>query len=271
MTSPDSPAQREELEEGEEVEDDEAEAARAPESTASPVHAQDEASPAPMDAPPLPDEAPPLPDEAPPLPDEEPPDDGWEPLLDEKSGQWYFFNRFTQASQWENPRVPEASSVPAASGLGSHDRIGSSTTGPPGTSSPPKRSVAGGYDPKIHGNYDPTADYALEAQASDDEREGTESARLADPNSVYAAAGTFNRFTGKWQSSALTPDNFNDESKSKRQMNAFFDVDAAANSHNGKSLKEERQSKKLSKEEIKAYKEKRRAKKEEKRRAWLRD
>lgn len=54
-------------------------------------------------------------------------------------------------------------------------------------------------------------------------------------------------------------------------MNAFFDVDAAANSHDGRSLKAERSGKKLSKGELKTFKDKRKAKKEEKRRAWLRD
>jgi hypothetical protein len=218
------------------------------------------------------EEAPPLPEEeAPPLPDEELPDDGWAPVWDENAQAFYFYNRFTHATQWDNPRVPEASSVPASSsaaGLGSHDRIASSTTGPPGTSSPIKR-VAGGYNPAIHGDYDENADYAIEARIEDDDE--PTAAQLADPNSVYAAQGAFNRFTGKWQAATLTPDNFNDEHKSKRQMNAFFDVDAAANSHDGRSLKAERQGKKLSKDEVKAFKEKRRAKKEEKRRAWLRD
>jgi hypothetical protein len=54
-------------------------------------------------------------------------------------------------------------------------------------------------------------------------------------------------------------------------MTAFFDVDAAANSHDGRSLKAERRGKALSKKELKAYKDRRREKKEEKRRAWLRD
>ena len=54
-------------------------------------------------------------------------------------------------------------------------------------------------------------------------------------------------------------------------MNAFFDVDAAANSHDGRSLKEERSGKKLTKAELKKFKEKRKTKKEEKRKAWLRD
>lgn len=69
----------------------------------------------------------------------------------------------------------------------------------------------------------------------------------------------------------MNPEYHNDENKSKRQMNAFFDVDAAANSHDGRSLKAERRGKALSKKELQAFKNKRRDKKEEKRRAWLRD
>ena len=69
----------------------------------------------------------------------------------------------------------------------------------------------------------------------------------------------------------MGPEMHNDENKSKRQMNAFFDVDAAANSHDGRSLKAERRGQNLTKKELKAFKDKRRDKKEEKRRAWLRD
>ena len=48
-------------------------------------------------------------------------------------------------------------------------------------------------------------------------------------------------------------------------------LDAAANCHDGRSLKAERQARKLTKKEIKAFKEKTRLKKEEKKRAWLKD
>ncbi|KAL9106668.1 MAG: hypothetical protein Q9227_008320 [Pyrenula ochraceoflavens] len=209
---------------------------------------------------------PPLPDEQPPpLPSEKPPgaveDDGWEPVWDGNAQAFYFYNRFTNVTQWENPRVPEA--------LGSH--------APPGTEAPshtpqevtkPERPV-GGYDPSIHGDYDPNADYAKTHEST--ALETSNNAPTLDPTAVYAATGAFNRFTGRWQASELTPENFNDENKSKRQMNAYFDVDAAANSHDGRSLKAERAGKKLSRKEVKAFKEKRREKKEEKRRAWLRD
>ena len=209
-------------------------------------------------------EQPPLPDEvAPPLPAEAPPDDGWDPVWDATAQAYYFFNRFTQASQWENPRVPENQQV----GLGNHDRI---DKGPPGTEKEENIEIArrphGGYDPAIHGDYDPTAPYA---QAEDEDRDGGVAA--ADPAAIYAQSGAFNRWTGKWQRDEVNPENHNDENKSKRQMSAFFDVDAAANSHNGRSLKAERSGKKLTKQELKAFKEKRKEKKEEKRRAWLRD
>jgi hypothetical protein len=197
-------------------------------------------------------EAPPLPDEAiPPLPSEPPPaviqeDDGWAPIWEDSAQAFYFYNRFTGATQWTNPRIPEASA--------------------PGVEvpQPPAARPAGGYDPAIHGDYDPTAWYA---QPSEPEPSAAEQ----DPAAAYAATAAFNRFTGRFQNPDLKPENFNDENKSKRQMNAFFDVDAAANSHDGRSLKEERSGKKLTKQELKKFKEKRKAKKEEKRKAWLRD
>lgn len=216
----------------------------------------------PTNSPLLPSETtPPLPQEAPPIPK----DDGWDPIWDDTAQAYYFYNRFTQLSQWTNPRVPDPQT--SAPGVGNYDRIppppaAPGTTPPtaPPSETPPARPH-GGYDPAIHGDYDPTAPYAQPSPPPSDPSAST----------LYTATGTFNRFTGKWQPATQTPENHNDENKSKRQMNAFFDVDAAANSHNGKSLKAERAGKKLSKQELKAFKEKRRERKEERRRAWLRD
>ncbi|KAL8692204.1 MAG: hypothetical protein Q9218_002735 [Villophora microphyllina] len=216
---------------------------------------------------------PPLPQEnPPPLPAETPPaetkDDGWDPIWDDTAQVFYFYNRFSGVSQWTNPRVPNPSQQPGPPGVGNYDRIPQTQPKAPGTTTPPpqQRLRPGGYDPAVHGDYDPTASYAQEYQDPEDEP-----AQNADPTAIYAATGTFNRFTGKWQASTINPENHNDENKTKRQMNAYFDVDAAANSHNGKSLKAERSGKKLTKQELKAFKEKRKEKKEEKRRAWLRD
>ena len=209
----------------------------------------------------------------PPLPLELPPsntvDDGWDPIWDETAQAYYFYNRFNGASQWTNPRVPD--SQPLVSGVGNYDRMPDHAPGTTSenTSNSPARPH-GGYDPAIHGDYDPTAAYAQDLQTPFVD-EDTAGAVIVDPDAIYTATGVFNRFTGKWQPSTITPENHNDENKSKRQMSAFFDVDAAANSHNGKSLKAERSGKKLTKQELKAFKEKRKERKEEKRRAWLRD
>ncbi|KAH7071348.1 hypothetical protein BKA63DRAFT_418810 [Paraphoma chrysanthemicola] len=221
----------------------------------------------------------PLPyEDAPPLPDEPPPDqedDGWQAKWDESAHAYYFYNSRTGVSQWDNPRVPAATT----NTHGSYDRTPfsgatlPSTAGAPGTSSPPKRKW-GGYNPAIHGSYDPNADYARAAEEEEDEGEDSPAAVPGLPGvgtPGYVAQAHFNRFTGKFQQADAGPELHNDENKSKRQMTAFFDVDAAANSHDGRSLKAERRGKTLSKKELKAFKEKRHSKKEEKRRAWLRD
>lgn len=214
------------------------------------------------DAPPLPNEAlpdGPLPKEdvPPPLPSEpvpQPEDDGWDCQWDPNTQNWFFHNRFTGKSQWDNPRVPSSSTAAQ-----------SSLPQPPASEKP----AAGGYNPAIHGDYDPNAWYA---KGNDEDVAGPSSeVALADPSQGYGVTATFNRFTGQFQTGDMGPDRHSDEAKSRRQMNAFFDVDAAANSHDGRSLKAERSGKKPSKAELKAFKEKRRARKEEKRRAWLRD
>ncbi|KAK2748995.1 hypothetical protein FQN57_007278 [Myotisia sp. PD_48] len=208
--------------------------------------------------------APPLPDEdIPPLPNEPVPgeteDDGWDAMWDDNAQAYYFYNRLTGISQWTNPRVPD----PQAQ---------IQQPGPPGVTdnietNGSQSRATGGYDPSIHGDYDPNAWYAQKP-------EEVSSASIPgglDPTMMYTATGTFNRFTGKWQPADIKPENFSVENKSQRQLSTYFDVDAAANSHEGKSLKAERSGKRLSKKELKAFKDKRREKKEERRRAWLLD
>ncbi|KAI0166419.1 hypothetical protein GGR57DRAFT_25434 [Xylariaceae sp. FL1272] len=204
--------------------------------------------------------APPLPSE--PVPDSEPAaeDDGWEYHWDATNQAYYFHNKFTNQSTWENPRLQPATKASGATNA--------QLETPPATAVPPlnERPPAGGYNPAIHGDYDPNAWYAK--QDTEDQEMDTQ---IMDPATAYAAVGTFNRFTGRWQGADQNPDRHNDEAKSRRQMNSFFDVDAAANAHDGRSLKAERSGKKPSKAELKQFKEKRRARKEEKRRAWLLD
>lgn len=216
------------------------------------------------DGPPLPKE--PVPGSGPPLPNEpvpQPADDGWDCQWDQTTQAWFFYNRFTGKTQWDNPRVATDAAAPAAPAAPAAQSNGPA---PPTTEKP----AAGGYNPAIHGDYDPNAWYA-QGNNEDDNGESSASAAASAQGDHYAATASFNRFTGQFQTGDMGPGRHTDEAKSRRQMNAFFDVDAAANSHDGRSLKAERSGKKPSKSELKAFKEKRRARKEEKRRAWLRD
>ncbi|KAK6209673.1 WW domain-containing protein [Colletotrichum tabaci] len=234
------------------------------------------ASPAPSDAgdekPSSSSDAPPLHNEVPPLPSGPPPatqDDGWDFQWDPASQAYFFYNRFTGATQWENPRVPVAAAA-ASTSAAPGTTTTAATTAPLGPPPLPTNDLppAGGYNPAIHGDYDPDAWYAKGHTAEENKANQASSAAYA---AEYGATAQFNRFTGQFQTLGEGPDRHSDEAKSKRQMNAFFDVDAAANSHDGRSLKAERSGKKPSKAELKQFKEKRRARKEEKRRAWLRD
>lgn len=188
---------------------------------------------------------------------------------------WYFYNRFTGLSQWENPRVQAAAA--------SAEPSSSAAAGATATSISQPSSVAGGYNPAIHGSWDPNAPYAQAYKQADAADGDTATAPymaaaaavggelgLEGPD-AYAQAAAFNSRTGRVQAADLNPDHFSDAAKSQRQMNAYFDVDRAANSHDGRSLKAERRGKQPTKKELAQWKEKRKARKEEKRRAWLRD
>ncbi|TLS29294.1 hypothetical protein PpBr36_00490 [Pyricularia pennisetigena] len=201
------------------------------------------------------DSQPQLPNE--PLPEAE--DDGWTYQWDPTYQAYYFLNRFTGQTTWENPRQTVAAA--------------SSSTADPTPAPPPLPTVAGGYNPAIHGDYDDWVAEQKKAGQLPEDEDAAENAHPADPAAaaVYASGAQFNRLTGQYQRPGVGPENHSDDAKSRRQMNAFFDVDAAANSHDGRSLKAERAGKRLTKGELKHFKEKRKARKEEKRRAWLRD
>ncbi|GAB0136756.1 hypothetical protein EsDP_00005047 [Epichloe bromicola] len=234
-------------------------------------------------APPLPSE--PVPGSSgPPLPPNEAvpqADDGWDCLWDLNTQAWFFYNRFTGKTQWDNPRTsnpstadsavaPSNTPAPAPAPLAPASSSSISTAAVANGAAPPSNdAIVGGYNPAIHGDYDPNAWYAQKYTQPDTSYVAPEIPSMEDE--PYVATAGFNRFTGHFQQFDAGPGRHTDEAKSKRQMNSFFDVDAAATADDGRSLKAERSNQRISKSELKAFKEKRRAKKEEKRRAWLRD
>lgn len=129
-----------------------------------------------------------------------------------------------------------------------------------------------GYNPKIHGNYDPNADYAQYHNRKRAEESGAvDPFAAAQPGGAdaYQATLALNRFSGNAQSSHIASDRHSDAAKSSRQMNAFFDVDAAANSHDGRSLKQERREHKVSKKDAQEFNRRKKEKKMEKKKKFL--
>ncbi len=170
----------------------------------------------------------------------------------------------TQESRWEEPKEPYWLWDAEKQQLDPAGLQQSSTQPTPNQPDPEYY----GYNPKIHGTYDPNAPYAqYHNQKREEEAMAAQGITSQVPSSdgAYNVAGTFNRFTGNFQTGEQSAERHNDFNKSGRQMSAYYDVDAAANSHNGKSLKEERRNEKLSKKQIKELADKRRAKKEKKR------
>lgn len=194
----------------------------------------------------------------------QPSDDGWTYQWDPSHQAYYFLNRLTGQATWENPRQTVAATT-------------STLTADKTPAPPPLPTAAGGYNPALHGDYDDwLAEQKKAGQLSPEVQEsmGTGAPPTVDPAAaaaLYASGAQFNRWTGQHQQPGNGAERHTDEAKSQRQMGAFFDVDAAANSHDGRSLKAERSGKRLTKGELKHFKEKRKARKEEKRRAWLRD
>ncbi|KAI7336263.1 hypothetical protein KC315_g2845 [Hortaea werneckii] len=188
---------------------------------------------------------------------------------------FYFMHFDTRQTQYEEPNEPywiwdAMLNNVHASGLQyptTAQQNQAAATDSSAQQSKESESTYQGYNPKIHGSYDPNAPYAQfhEPKKAQDPTFDEYNAAAYAAAGDYGSTGSFNRFTGRFQNADQSTDRHSDFQKSGRQLNAFFDVDAAANSHEGRSLKEERRGQKLSKKEIQEMNKKRKEKKEKKR------
>ncbi|KAF2725171.1 hypothetical protein K431DRAFT_300087 [Polychaeton citri CBS 116435] len=189
----------------------------------------------------------------------------------------YYARKDTGESSWEEPNEPywvgyDPTTQSWTELRDPNKKDEGATTEPPTASA---NSEYQGYNPKIHGSYDPNAPYAKWHEAKHNVEDGViPDASVLDfgeqtPGDSYEVAGAFNRFTGAFQSEDQSTERHSDQAKSGRQMNAYFDVDEAANAHGGKSLRAERQNRKLSKQELAEMKARRAEKKRRKRTEWL--
>lgn len=129
-----------------------------------------------------------------------------------------------------------------------------------------------GYNPRVHGPYDKSKPYSAYHNWLAYEKENPASAAgqqaQAAAYQTYDSTAQFNSHTGRFQTGEQSADRHDAASKAGRQMSAFFDVDSAANSHDGRSLKEERRNNKPTKQEIAEMNQKRKEKKLQKRLAF---
>nr|POE65677.1 ww domain-containing protein c2f3.14c [Quercus suber] len=190
-------------------------------------------------------------------------------IHDEPSGMLYYMSITSGASQWTEPGEPYWIWDNAKQGADLDAGLQQ-----PGEQSRPPVAAAGpaveeykGYNPKIHGDYDPNAPYARHHEERS-EPEGTEEqARLgvapgALNQNPYTMAAAFNARTGHFQTGDQSAERHSHYNKSGRQMDAYgHNIDAAANSHGGVSLKEERRNHKISKKELNALREKKKQRK----------
>jgi hypothetical protein len=184
----------------------------------------------------------------------------WEAWSDPTQVYWCYYNTVTKNTQWHNPLVPENNS---------------STTKQPAVDkypiSVPEDPSIPPYNPKIHGDYDNwRIMYKVSSRTRKEVTPEDEKADLEKKKKeLFAAQANFNRMTGTFQNPALDPSNHSDEAKAKRQMEGFFDHDAWAAKHEGRSLKDERRKQKVSKAQIKEWKDGKAAKKREKFMKWI--
>ena len=133
-----------------------------------------------------------------------------------------------------------------------------------------------GYNPRVHGPYDKNAPYTAyhnwltydKWQQENPQAAAAHQAEAANTQN-YESTAQFNVHTGRFQTNEQSADRHDPANRANRQMNAFFDVDSAANSHDGRSLKEERRNNKPSKKEVAEMNQKRKEKKQAKRLAFL--
>jgi hypothetical protein len=211
----------------------------------------------------------------------------WVPTWDEDSQAYYWWNTVTNETTWDNP-YPEGEGNPenaedAQEYYEGPEQYASQGYYDPGyadnhyeaeqAGSNPLDAVLSKIDTEVRGQLDNTTDTERPFQSYNELFDPSESIQQQHI-SAYQSVAHFNARTGKFTSSMeadrLNPEYMSLESRAKRQMQYYFDVDAYQEQRN-----RERQSmvagqkRPLSKKEIEKFKRQKQEKKERRKREWL--
>ncbi|KAJ2959806.1 hypothetical protein NQZ79_g4737 [Umbelopsis isabellina] len=211
----------------------------------------------------------------------------WVPTWDEDSQAYYWWNTITNETTWDNP-YPEGEGNPENAedaqayyegpeyyaNQGYYDpgyADNQYDAGPAGSN--PLDAVLSKIDTEVRGQLDKTTETERPFHSYNELFDPSESIQQ-QPTSAYQSVAHFNSRTGKFTSSMeadrLNPEYMSLESRAKRQMQYYFDVDAYQEQRN-----RERQSnvagqkRPLTKKEIEKFKRQKQEKKEKRKREWL--
>ncbi|KAI8369327.1 uncharacterized protein BYT42DRAFT_105046 [Radiomyces spectabilis] len=203
----------------------------------------------------------------------------WTAAWDENSQAYYWWNTITYETTWDNPTSVTAETDISPSST--HDTTSfpndaqqqDSDTVPP-TANNPLDSILDKIDTQVRGK--------LDGEAATDSHTQVPYASLFDDDSYgnnddpYKFQAFFNAKTGRFTTASeaerLNPENLSIESRAKRQMQYYFDVDAYMDERNReRQAGISRQKRPLSKKDIERFKRAKQEKKSRRAREWLCD
>jgi hypothetical protein len=211
--------------------------------------------------------------------DQPPEEQSWVPTWDEESQAYYWWNTVTNETTWDNPypdlaqdQTPEDGNV---EGYYEENQgyyyPGYADSYP--TESNPLDAVLNKIDTEVRTHLDNTTETSRPFQSYSELFDPSEATSQAATDS-YNSVAHFNSRTGKFTSSkevdTYNPDYMSLESRAKRQMQFYFDVDAYQEQINRERLANPAGKKRpLTKQEVEKFKRQKHEKKEKRKRDWL--
>lgn len=212
--------------------------------------------------------------------DNQPPEEqSWVPTWDEESQAYYWWNTVTNETTWDNPYPDLVQEQAQEDGNveGHYEENqgyyypGYADSYP--TENNPLDAVLNKIDTEVRTQLDNTTEVSRPFQTYNELFDPSETSSRAAVDS-YNSVAHFNSRTGKFTSSkeadTYNPDYMSLESRAKRQMQFYFDVDAYQEQVNRERMANPAGKKRpLSKHEVERFKRQKQEKKEKRKRDWL--
>ncbi|KAI8580370.1 hypothetical protein K450DRAFT_238186 [Umbelopsis ramanniana AG] len=211
--------------------------------------------------------------------DQPPEEQSWVPTWDEESQAYYWWNTVTNETTWDNPYPDLAQDQAPEDGNAEGYYEENQGYYYPGyadsypTESNPLDAVLNKIDTEVRTQLDNTTETSRPFQSYNelfDPSEATSQAAMDSYNSVAHFNSRTGKFTSSKEADTYNPDYMSLESRAKRQMQFYFDVDAYQEQINRERLANPAGKKRpLTKQEVEKFKRQKQEKKEKRKRDWL--